>query len=114
MDVVREALEKNTLRPTGYIYVISATNNGKQSYVGQAIADEGHSRFLEHYIQAYNLKSTKIYGSEELIRKVMGSNTYFTILRGKSYYGIDNFIIRFIQFYKTFRPVVSRVNTKDD
>ena len=111
---MREALENKTLRPTGYIYVISANSNGKQSYVGQAIAAAGQSRFLEHYQQAYNLKSTKIYGSEELIRKAMGSNTYFTILRGNNYYGIDNFIARFHQFYKTFRPVVTHVQTKDE
>lgn len=112
---MREALESNTLRPTGYIYVISENDNGRQSYVGQAIATEGESRFLNHYQQAYNYNSTKIYGAEELIRKVMGSNTYFTILRGDVYYGIDSFITRFIQFYKTFRPVPSgHINTKDE
>ena len=114
-EKVREALESNTLRPTGYIYVISENDNGRQSYVGQAIAAEGESRFLNHYQQAYNYNSTKIYGAEDIIRKVMGSNTYFTILRGDGYYGIDNFIPRFMQFYKTFRPVPSgHINTKDD
>ena len=113
-EAVRTALENKTLRPTGYIYVISENDNGKQSYVGQAIESEGYSRFLEHYKQAYKQNSTKIYGSEELIRKVMGSNTYFTILRGDAYYGINSFITLFHQFYKTFRPVVSRVNTKDE
>ena len=112
---VRRALENKTLRPTGYIYVISASSNGKQSYVGQAITANGQARFLEHYREAYDLKSNKIYGSEELIRKVMGSNTYFTILHNDDYYGIDNFIARFQQFYKTFRPVPSgRINTKDE
>ena len=112
---MQEALEKNTLRPTGYIYVISEDGNGKKSYVGQTIAAKGESRFLEHYKEAYNYNSTKIYGAEDIIRKVMGSNTYFTILRGDDYYGIDNFIPRFMQFYKTFRPVPNgHINTKDD